>query len=393
MGSTLYSSGDKRQDNTVMNLALIGTRGIPAAYSGFETCVENLGARLAQRGHRVTVYNRAHFINYREPSYKGVHLVRIPGIASKHLDTITHTTVSMLHALTQHYDAMIVFIVGNAPLCLIPRLLSKTRVILNVDGLDWKRQKWGMAARSYLRWSEQMAVRCAHVVVTDSRRVQDFYRREYKAETVFIPYGAEVTRRPAGDVLRHFGLQAGNYVLFVGRLVPENCAHHLVDAWRMLRADPAKRALTEKMKCVIVGDAPYAADYIASLKARAQDCESIVFTGYQFGEAYSELASNASLFVETSEVGGTHPALVEAMSFGNCVVVNNTNENLETISGNGFSYKGDIGATALSEQLSTLLSQPEIILSYRQQAQQYAHIHYSWDAVTDQYEQLLIQRG
>ena len=372
-----------------MDIALIGTRGIPASYSGFETCVENLGTRLAQRGHQVTVYNRAHFINYREPSYKGMRLVRVSGIASKHLDTITHTTISMLHALTQHYDAVIVFIAGNAPLCLIPRLFSRSRVILNVDGLDWKRQKWGYAARSYLRWSEQMAVRCAHVVVTDSRRVQDFYRHEYKAETVFIPYGAEVAPKPAGDVLERFGLQAGNYVLFVGRLVPENCAHHLVDAWRMLQADPARNVLIQKMKCVIVGDAPYAANYISSLKASAKDCESIVFTGYQFGEAYGELASNAALFVETSEVGGTHPALVEAMSFGNCVIVNDTNENLETIGDAGWSYAGSIGATALAEQLSVLLQQPELIHTYRERAQQYAHIHYSWDAVTDQYEQIL----
>jgi glycosyltransferase involved in cell wall biosynthesis len=376
-----------------MNLALIGTRGIPAAYSGFETCVENLGMRLAQHGHRVTVYNRAHFIEYLEPSYKGMRLVRVPGIASKHLDTITHTTTSMLHALTQGYDAMIVFIAGNAPLCLIPRLFSKTRVILNVDGLDWKRQKWGPAARSYLRWSEQMAVRCAHTVVTDSRRVQEFYKREYHTETVFIPYGAEVTPRPAGKVLQQFGLQPGKYILFVGRLVPENCAHHLVEAWRRLQQTPEKNSVTRDMKCVIVGDAPYSAEYITALKANAKGCESIIFTGYQFGDAYSELASNATLFVETSEVGGTHPALVEAMSLGNCVVVNNTPENLETIDGNGFGYSGNIGADALSEQLATLLLHPETIHSYRERAQQYAHTHYSWDAVTNQYEQLLIRKG
>jgi glycosyltransferase involved in cell wall biosynthesis len=376
-----------------MNLALIGTRGIPAAYSGFETCVENLGMRLAQRGHRVTVYNRAHFIEYLEPSYKGMRLVRVPGIASKHLDTITHTTTSMLHALTQGYDAMIVFIAGNAPLCLIPRLFSKTRVILNVDGLDWKRQKWGPAARSYLRWSEQMAVRCAHTVVTDSRRVQEFYKREYHTETVFIPYGAEVTPRPAGKALQQFGLLPGKYILFVGRLVPENCAHHLVEAWRRLQQTPEKNSVTRDMKCVIVGDAPYSAEYITALKASAKGCESIIFTGYQFGDAYSELASNATLFVETSEVGGTHPALVEAMSLGNCVVVNNTPENLETIDGNGFGYSGNIGADALSEQLATLLLHPETIHSYRERAQQYAHTHYSWDAVTNQYEQLLIRKG
>ena len=369
-----------------MNLALIGTRGVPASYSGFETCVENLGARLVQRGHAVTVYNRAHHIQYREPLYKGMRLVRMPGIATKHLDTITHTTLSMLHALTQHYDAMIVFIAGNAPLCLIPRTFTRTRVILNVDGLDWKRQKWGGAARSYLRWSERTASQFAHVVVTDSRRVQDYYRNEYHTETVFIPYGAEVTPRPPGEVLQRYGLEPQQYVLFVGRLVPENCAHHLVEAWGRIRATTPTGAA---LKCVIVGDAPYAADYIQTLKARAEGDPSIVFTGYQFGDAYAELAGNTLIFVETSEVGGTHPALVEAMAFGNCAVVNDTAENLETIGDAGFSYRGELGAEALADRLASLLVQPDVINLYSRLARERALALYTWDSVTDQYEQLL----
>lgn len=370
-----------------MNLALVGTRGIPASYSGFETCVENLGTRLAQRGHHVTVYNRAHHIKCHQPSYKGMRLIRVHGIATKHLDTITHTTLSMLHALTQQYDAMYVFIAGNAPLCLIPRLFSRTRIILNVDGLDWKRRKWGTFARSYIRWSERLSVQVAHHVVTDSRRVQDYYRREYGAETVFIPYGADVTALPPGNILRRFGLEPNGYVLFVGRLVPENCAHHLVDAWHQLTQPLAYAA--QHLKCVIVGDAPYATDYITSLRARAQGDPSIIFTGYQFGSAYAELASNASLFVETSEVGGTHPALVEAMAFGNCVIVNDTAENLETIGDAGFSYGGESGASALREKLEHVLQRPDTIREYRQRAQGYARQHYSWEHVTDQYEQLL----
>ena len=311
--------------------------------------------------------------------------MRVRGVATKHLDTITHTTLSMLHALTQRNDAMAVFIAGNAPLCLIPRLFSRTRVVLNVDGLDWKRKKWGGMARGYLRWSEQIAHRVAHVVITDSRRVQEYYRREYHVETEFVPYGADIPVRPPGSVLRQFGLEPQHYVLFVGRLVPENCAHHLVEAWPAIQAQAGSG-----IKCVIVGDAPYAASYIASLKARAQGNPAIVFTGYQFGAAYAELTSNALLFAETSEVGGTHPALVEAMSVGNCVIVNDTVENVETIGDAGFSYQGQIGASALAETVATLLRQPDIIAAYRARAQAYAQKHYSWDSVTDQYEQLLI---
>ena len=373
-----------------LNVALVGTRGVPASYSGFETCAEHLGARLAQRGHRVTVYNRAHHVRYAQPIYKGMRLVRVRGIATKHLDTFTHTALSMLHALTQGYDALIVFIAGNAPLCLIPRVFSRARVILNVDGLDWKRRKWGSFARRYLRWSEQLATRAVHVVVTDSRRVQEYYRREYGADTVFIPYGADVTPKPPGDTLHRFGLSAGEYVLFVGRLVPENCAHHLVDAWLQLRN--TQRA-TRNMKCVITGDAPYAADYIAALKARAAGEPSIIFTGYQFGDAYAELAGNAAIFVETSEVGGTHPALVEAMAFGNCVIVNDTPENLETIGEAGVAYSGASGGAALAQVLANLLAQPDTIAEYRRRARLHAQTYYSWERVTDQYEALLKPSG
>lgn len=369
----------------MVRLALIGTRGVPASYSGFETCAEQLGARLVQRGHQVTVYNRAHHVRYAEPTYRGMRLVRVRGIATKHLDTFTHTALSMLHALTQGYDAMIVFIAGNAPLCAIPRLLSRTRVILNVDGLDWKRRKWGRFARAYIRASEWLATRVAHVVVTDSRRVQAFYRQAYGAQTVFIPYGADVNIRPPGAVLQRFGLRPGRYVLFVGRLVPENRADHLVEAWRILRRASQVPA---DFRCVIVGDAPYAADYIAALKAKAEGDPTIVFTGYQFGEAYEELGSNALIFVETSEAGGTHPALVEAMAFGNCVVVNNTPENLETIGEAGLEYDGERGAEALAETLGRLLENPHRVVELRHRAQRHA-LTYNWDAIAEQYEKLL----
>ncbi|MDW8396208.1 MAG: glycosyltransferase [Anaerolineae bacterium] len=369
-----------------LKVALVGTRGVPASYSGFETCAEQLGARLAQRGHAITVYNRAHHVRYHEPTYRGMRLVRVRGVATKHLDTFSHTALSMLHALRQGYDAMVVFIAGNAPLCLIPRLLTRTRVVLNVDGLDWKRRKWGQLARMYLRASERLATRVAHVVVTDSRRVQAYYRQAYGAETVFIPYGASVTLRPPGAVLQRFGLQAGRYVLFVGRLVPENCADHLVEAWRLLRR--SGRA-PEGFRCVIVGDAPYAKDYIAALKAKAEGDPTIVFTGYQFGEAYEELGSNALIFVETSEVGGTHPALVEAMAFGACVVVNDTPENLETIGEAGLSYAGAAGAQAAAEVLAHLFAHPEQVTELRAQAKQRAAVEYDWEQVTSQYEALL----
>ena len=362
-----------------MKIAMLGTRGVPASYSGFETCVEQLGSRLVKRGHKVTVYCRSHHIHYREPTYRGMRLVRLPTIKNKYLDTILHTFLSTLHALGQDYDVVMMFIVGNSPLAWIPRLAGQ-KVVLNVDGLDWRREKWNRLSKVYIRWAERVATRLPHATVTDSRAVQQYYRKRYGAETIYIAYGADVVHRPAGKWLARFGLRPREYVLFVGRLVAENCVHHLIEAFAGLQTN---------YKCVIVGDAPYAEDYIARLKANTDP--RVIFTGYVFGEGYEELSSNAYVFVETSAVGGTHPALLEAMALGNCVVVNDTQENLETIGAAGLSYAGQEGGRALRRVLQRLLNQPELVEQYRQKALKHVARHYDWEQVTDAYESLFHQ--
>ncbi len=365
-----------------LKIALLGTRGIPAAYSGFETCVEQLGQRLVERGHEVTVYCRSHHITYTEPAYKGMRLVKLPTIANKYLDTLVHSLISTLHAVSQRYDIALYFIAGNSPVTWMLRPFG-TRTILNVDGLDWKREKWPEFARRYIRFAEWLATWLPSAYLTDSQVVQQYYRDTFNSIPPYIPYGSDVDILPAGETLQRFGLTAGRYVLFVGRLVPENCAHHLVEAFRALPTD---------YHCVIVGDAPYAEAYKAQLYAAAGDDPRVVFTGYVFGSGYHELGSNAAVFVETSGVGGTHPALIEAMAHGSCVIVNDTAENLETIGSTGLSYRGSAGAAALQPLLAELLEQPERTAALAQAAQERARTVYTWDAVTDAYEQLFYQQ-
>jgi glycosyltransferase involved in cell wall biosynthesis len=364
-----------------MKIALLGTRGIPASYSGFETCVEQLGQRLVERGHEVTVYCRSHHITYEGSHYKGMCLVKLPTIANKYLDTMVHSFISSLHAIPQRYDIGLYFIAGNSPVTWIPRLVG-TKTILNVDGLDWKREKWPPLARKYIQFAEFLATKLPNVYITDSQVVQGYYRDQYGDEPAYIPYGSDVEILPPAETLAKYGLQPGKYILFVGRLVPENCAHHLVEAFRELDTD---------LKCVIVGDAPYAEEYIAGLKELAGDDQRIIFTGYVFGNGYQELGSNAYVFVESSGVGGTHPALVEAMAFENCVVTHNTPENMETIGEAGFAYDGKVGTKDLRRILDRLLKDPGIVLSYRHKARQRAQSVYSWETVADAYEKLFYQ--
>ncbi len=359
-----------------MDIAMLGSRGVPASYSGVETCVEELGRRLVERGHRVTVYCRSHHITYPHATYRGMTLVKLPTIANKYLDTIVHTTLSALHLSARHADVALFFIAGNSPVCWLPRLTGK-RVAINVDGLDWRREKWPPLAKRYIQLAERLAPVAANVVITDALEVQRYYRQAYGVDTVYIPYGADAPLQPPGETLRRYGLTPRGYLLFVGRLVPENCVHHLIDAVAALPTD---------LKCVIVGDSVYAKDYKAELRRRAGP--NVVFTGYLFGDGYRELASNAYAVVATHSAGGTHPAILEAMAFGNCVVVNDTPENLETVGPGGLSYPGAGGGAALRARLAELLADPGRVEADRARARRWVEQTYSWDRVTDAYEAL-----
>jgi glycosyltransferase involved in cell wall biosynthesis len=360
-----------------MRIVLIGTRGVPAAYSGFETLVEAVGQRLAARGHDVTVYCRPHMVEGRYATYKGMRLVYLPTIANKYLDTIVHTLVCTLHmGFVRRPDVAVYFIAGNSPLTVLGRLLGIPSII-NVDGLDSRRAKWNGPAKTYLRWAERNAPRFADATITDSRSVQELYLREWGAETHFIPYGSELEGEDTGEHLARLGLEPKKYILFVGRLVPENNAHVLVEAFEGLDTD---------LRLVVVGDAPYMEEYHASLHATKD--ERVVFPGYVYGDGYRELIRNAALFVAPTEVGSTHPVITEAMAAGNCVVVNDYEPNLETIGDAGLSYPGKEGAPGLRRVLAELLTDPDKIARYGELARERARAVYSWDAVTTAYEDL-----
>lgn len=364
-----------------LRIAMMGSRGIPASYSGFETCVEQLSVRLVERGHRVTVYCRSHHIKWPERSYRGVRLVKLPTISSKHFDTIAHTFLSMLHGEFRRYDIVYICGVGNAPLAFIPRLVGKPTLV-NVDGADWQRAKWGGFAKRYLRFAERTATRFPTRIIADSHVVERYYKDQFGAPSLFIPYGSDVPHLPPGPNLERYGLRPNGYILWVGRLVPENNAHDVIAAYQRLGG------LATGLQLCIIGDAPYSTDYITDLKANAGP--GVVFTGYVFGDGYHELGSNARIYAFASGVGGTHPALLEAMAFGNCVIVNDMAANMETVGDAAIPYRGEAGADGLAEVLGNVLAHPDMIDEYRRRAAHRAATVYSWEAVTDQYEALFL---
>jgi glycosyltransferase involved in cell wall biosynthesis len=366
-----------------VNVAILGTRGIPASYSGFETAVEQITSRLTARGHEVTVYCRPHVVDPGIRTWKGAQLVHLPTVRNKYLDTFVHTFLSALHAARERQpDVALFFIAGNSPLCLITRTAGIPTVI-NVDGLDSDRRKWNRFAKAYLRAAERLSPRMATRAITDSHAVADIYEQRYGRGIGVVPYGAEVPASVRSDVLERLGLEPRRYVLFVGRLEPENNPHLLVEAWARI---PSSR--TRGMKLVVVGGAPYASEYINRVR-RAAD-PRVLFPGYVFGPGYWELQLNAYLFCAPTEVGGTHPVILEALAAGNCVLVNDYRPNAETVGDAGVYFSGLEGVPDLARQLERLLGDEATVEDYRRRALERAKL-YSWDAVASAYEQLLLE--
>jgi glycosyltransferase involved in cell wall biosynthesis len=361
-----------------MRIAILGTRGVPASYGGFETFAEHLSTRLVARGHEVTVYCRAHYVSPRQLEYHGVSLRVLPTIRHKYLDTVIHAFISAVHAVPSRFDAALICNAGNAPFASILRLTG-TPVAINVDGLEHKRKKWNWLGRHYYLLAERLSTILPNVTITDAQVIHDYYIARYGAASTMIAYGSEVERRPDRDTVRRWRVEPNRYVLYVSRLEPENNAHLVIEAFKKVRT---------AYRLLIVGDAPYAHDYISDLKARARGDKRIVFTGFVFGQDYRALQQNAYCYVHATEVGGTHPALLEAMGYGNCVLTLATPENIEAVSDAGITYADEAD---LVEKLQRVLRDGSLVHGYRHRAQLRVKRHYDWERVVDQYEQLFAE--
>jgi glycosyltransferase involved in cell wall biosynthesis len=359
-----------------MKIAILGTRGIPANYGGFETFAEQLGVRLAARGHQVTVYCRKHYATAQDGTYNGVKLVTLPTIKHKYFDTIVHTFLSTLHALPRQFDVILICNAANSVFAWMPRVLG-VPTLVNVDGLERKRKKWNWIGQHYYQLSEWLSTFLPTGIVTDAQVIQDYYATRYGKKSAMIAYGAEVARRAEPEALQKYGLQPNQYVLYVSRLEPENNAHLAIEAYRNLNTD---------WPLVIVGGAPYAEEYIAQLKLMAD--ERVKFLGFVFGEDYRALQQNAYCYVHSTEVGGTHPALIEAMGAGNCALTLDTPENREVLGEAGLLYGN---ATELTELLQRVLADSALIEEYRRRAMTRVLQLYNWEQITDEYENLLAQ--
>ncbi len=355
-------------------IAILGTRGIPARYGGFETFAEELSTRLVARGHRVTVYCRE---RYPEPTYRGVLLTYLPTWRHKYFDTIVHTLFSTVHLIFHRVDVALYCNGANAIFTLPPRVFG-IPTLLNVDGLERKRKKWNRLAKAWYAVSEWLATFCPNVVITDARQIEAYYAERYGKRTQFIPYGAETGKVSSAEVLAKLGLERGRYFLYVSRMEPENNALLVREAFERV-ATPTKLAL--------IGDAPYAQEYIQ--RVRDTQDERVVIPGAIYGTGYHELLSHCLAYIHATEVGGTHPALIEAMGRGALVLYLNTPENAEVAGGVAIPFE----STSLRQKIEEVLGMSaEQRAEWGKRAFERVAERYGWETVTSQYEELMTPR-
>jgi glycosyltransferase involved in cell wall biosynthesis len=364
-----------------MRIAIMGTRGVPAAYGGFETFAEQLGRRLVARGHEVTVYGRSHTVPAGQCEHLGMRLRVLPTIRHKYLDTVAHTALSVLDGLPRRFEVVLICNNANAPFALVPRL-GGAKVVLNVDGLEWERGKWNRLGRWYYQACAWLSPKLPIVLVSDAHVIARWYRERYGKPTVYIPYGSDAQRTPPGETLARYALSAGRYLLYVSRLEPENHADTVIEAYRRAGGLSALG-----VPLVIVGDAPYATEFKAELEAAAAATPGVLLTGYVFGDGYAELQSNALAYVQATEVGGTHPALVEAMGRGAAIVANDVPEHREVLGEAGRYYRRN-DPDALATELRAIVDDEAGRMALGSAAAERAAAAFSWDHVTDEYERL-----
>jgi glycosyltransferase involved in cell wall biosynthesis len=347
-----------------LRVAFIGGRGVISKYSGIESYYEEVGKHLAEMGHEVTVYCRNYFTPP-QAEHNGMRLVRLPTIRSKHLETVIHTFLSTAHAMTRKYDLVHYHALGPALFSFLPRLMG-TKTTVTVQGLDWQRKKWGRFASAVLRAGEHASVKLPNGTMVVSRELQRRYREVHGLEAFYVPNGGLLRdRREPGRILE-WGLESGNYALFLGRFSPEKGCHLLVEAFEHLDTD---------MKLVMAGAASYCDGYSRELRTHASD--RIRMLDWVSGETLEELLTNAALFVLPSDLEGLSLALLDAMGAGLCVLASDVPENREVVDGAGFTFQRG-NAADLADKLRFLIANPALRESAGKAAKNRIREQYQW---------------
>jgi len=363
-----------------MKVAILGTRGVPARYGGFETFAEELGQHLVKKGFEVWVYCRANYFEKKLKNYQGIKLQYLRELHFKSLETLSHTFFSLLDSKLKQrsFDAFLICNLANSPFLGLARLGGK-KVYLHVDGLEWQRSKWSPVGKLYYRLAAWLAAHSKAELIADSKAIQDYYQQKFAKKPHYIPYGAELweSRRP--ELLRNLGLTPGEYILQVTRFEPENNPLLTIQAFRQLSTDK---------KLVLVGGARYQSHYTRQIEAVRN--KQIVRPGFIYErELLRELLCNCAFYVHGNEVGGTNPSLLEAMGAGCFVLARDVPFNREVLREAGIYFKKSVEDLRQKMAWALASENAERLKAGGQRAREIIQQDYQWDSVAAAYAALL----
>jgi glycosyltransferase involved in cell wall biosynthesis len=368
-----------------MRIAIIGQKGIPALAGGVERHVEEVAVRMARQGHAVTAYVRNNYTDRNLATYRGVRLVHLPSIGTKHLDAISHTLLATLHALFQRYDLIHFHSIGPATLCWIIRLLKRRQsLIATFHSRDYFHRKWSLPARFFLRLGEYLICTVPHATVVLTRGQQQYVRETYGTDTEVIPNGYAIEPDSGTGGLAAWGLTPKGYLLSVCRLISHKGIHYLLNAFMQLE-DEAR--LPVGMRLVIVGSGFYTDAYERHLHDMARGRPSVIFTGTQSGAALAQLYTHARVFVQPSDSEGLSISLLEAMGCGIAPLVSSIPENIEPLQGLGFTFEAG-NVEDLKNKLAAILVRDEETADMGRKVRELAEREYNWDGISERYLRL-----
>lgn len=358
-----------------MKIAFIGQKGIPAQTGGVEKQVEELLVHLAARGHDVYAYARRGYVPGLK-EYKGVNIITLPFVKGKNFEAISHNFLAVLNSAFHSFDIIHFQSIGPASLLWLAKLLHpRTPIVFTFHCQDYHHQKWGLFARWYLRFGENVGCRLADQTLVTSQELTNYAAVHYNQRPVYLPSGINPPSVSTVDnIHRNWGLEKDNYIFTASRLVRHKGIHYLIEAFKGLETDK---------KLVIAGDGAYTDDYVQELKQLASNDKRIVFVGNQSGALLSELYANAYLFIQPSEHEGLSMGLLEAMSFGLPCLASDIPANLEAMNGQGLNFK-NMDVSDLAQKLKYALNNQEIMKSQGQALQERTRQEYNWEKIVDQ---------
>jgi glycosyltransferase involved in cell wall biosynthesis len=368
-----------------MKIAVIGIRGLPSSYSGYETFIGELAPRLQQLGHEITIYCRKSLFKDRPQEYQGMQMRYVPSVEHKFLSTLTHTALSLIDASLRNYDLLFVVNAANGLFGILPRMFGK-RCVLNVDGMEWLRPKWNTIARNFFKTSARLGTKFYHEIVTDADEMHRLYAHEFGIDSEYIAYGANIETSEHPDVIREYGVESGEYYLIASRLIPDNNADLIVQAFV---------ASGSKKKLLIAGGADYAGNtieraFIDQLKAIAND--RVLFSGHISKPGHiKELHCNCFAYIHGHQFGGINPSILKALGFSNLVIALNTPFNAEVLEDGKYGLLYDKNVQSLTGKIREAEANPAAVEEFRRLAPERIRDRFTWELITQQYHNLFVR--